>query len=289
MCSGVLFLRPDKSVSLRAVWGKYIPKILLCLGVWAVLYEGFDLLRRAYSGGVGWIDVTAAAKRLLTFNTHFHLYYLYIVLLVYALVPLLRDLLAVLSPRRMGYLLALWATVGLVFPFLRQFYPFTQLTGIPLQYPLNMTWSAAGYCILGHVLATHPLRRHWALLLSGTGFVCIFCGTAWLSLSRGALSGVFFEGMTPAVAMLAAGIFSLCCSLTPGRSFAAVTRYLSRASFCIYLSHDFFNIILRHFGFTTAVIHPILSAPMSVALVLLGSLGIHLLLSHLPWVKKWLI
>ena len=290
MCTGVLFFRSDRHIGLRDVWCRYIPRILLCLAVWSLLYEGLDLFRLSLSQPLELADILAAGRRLLTASTHFHLYYLYIVLLVYALVPLLRDLLRGMSAAHLRYLLGLWAVVGLLFPLLRQFRPFTAMTGIPLQYPLNMTWSAAGYCILGHYLHENPPKsRLFPCLAAVSGFCGIFGSTVWLSLRRGSFQTVFLEGMTPFVALSAVGIFSLCRCFTPGAHTARLIRYIARASFCIYLVHDVFNILLRALGITATAFTPLFSVPVICLSVLVGSLGVHAVLSRIPIVKKWLI
>ena len=99
----------------------------------------------------------------------------------------------------------------------------------------------------------------------------------------------FLEGMTPFVALAAASIFSLCRNFTPGTRRTRPLRYLARASFCIYLVHDVFNILLRAFGLTAAAFHPLFSIPAVALLVLAASLGAYAALSHIPIVNKWLI
>ena len=45
LCSGALLLPPEKEVTVRRVWTKYIPRILAALLFWAAAYEGVELLR----------------------------------------------------------------------------------------------------------------------------------------------------------------------------------------------------------------------------------------------------
>ena len=57
LCSGALLLPPEKEVTLRRVWTKYIPRILAALFFWAAAYAGgggtvcLARLRRAGPGG----------------------------------------------------------------------------------------------------------------------------------------------------------------------------------------------------------------------------------------------
>ena len=95
LCSGALLLPPEKEVTVRRVWTKYIPRILAALLFWAAAYEGVELLRGWRAAGV--LERTAlrqAALNLVLFHHKNHLYYLHIILLVYAVLPLTRRLVA---------------------------------------------------------------------------------------------------------------------------------------------------------------------------------------------------
>ena len=52
LCSGALLLPPEKEVTVRRVWTKYIPRILAALLFWAAAYEGVELLRGWRAAGV---------------------------------------------------------------------------------------------------------------------------------------------------------------------------------------------------------------------------------------------
>ena len=77
LCSGALLLPPEKEVTVRRVWTKYIPRILAALLFWAAAYEGVELLRGWRAAGV--LERTAlrqAALNLVLFHHKNHLYYL---------------------------------------------------------------------------------------------------------------------------------------------------------------------------------------------------------------------
>ncbi|MFR5405556.1 MAG: hypothetical protein ACLTG0_09280 [Oscillibacter sp.] len=81
------------------MWTKYIPCILAALLFWAAAYEGVELLRGWCAAGV--LERTAlrqAALNLVLFHHKNHLYYLHIILLVYAVLPLTRRLVAAGGP-----------------------------------------------------------------------------------------------------------------------------------------------------------------------------------------------
>ena len=184
-----------------------------------------------------------------------HLYYLHILLLVYALLPLTRAFVRAASETELRYALALWFALGIVFPTLRAYWPFTLLTDIPLQWMLNMSWAAVGYGLLGWYLTRRPLRPAVAWPLALAGFALVFFPTALCSLRAGALEERFLEGMSVGVCLLAAGLFSLLYpagrDMKPGKGRAFVTA-VSRASFCIFLVHVLWLEVFAHFGLTAA-------------------------------------
>ena len=106
LCSGALLRPAEKEVTVRRVWTKYIPRILAALLFWAAAYEGVELLRGWRAAGV--LERTAlrqAALNLVLFHHKNHLYYLHIILLVYAVLPDVykRQVRSSTSPGRKGW------------------------------------------------------------------------------------------------------------------------------------------------------------------------------------------
>lgn len=128
LCSGALLLDPDRDLPLRKLWGRNILHILLAMWVWAFAYKVYGLL----PGGISLAGLWQGAKEVLLFHHEFHLYYLHITLLVYALLPMTR-LLARAERRTVAYLLILWLGLGILWPTFQGCWPLTLLTGIPRQ------------------------------------------------------------------------------------------------------------------------------------------------------------
>ena len=111
LCSGALLLPPEKEISVRRVWTHYLPHILLALLFWAAAYRGVSLLLTWHRTGV--LEAAAlrsAAADLLLFRHKSHLYYLHIMLLIYALLPVTRILAGRASRRELQYFLAAWGS-----------------------------------------------------------------------------------------------------------------------------------------------------------------------------------
>ena len=292
LCSGALLLNPEKNVTIRRVWTHYIPRIAAALFFWAAAYGAWPVfLTWLHTGVVEAAGLRTWAENLLFWRHKTHLYYLHIILLVYALLPLTRLFAARADRKLMSYALGIWFALGCVLPVLRAFWPLSQIGGIPAQYPINLTWGAVGYGLLGYVLTQEAPRfrpRTFALLYLA-GLAVTFGGTWALSLLKGELYLGFLQGNAPGVCLEAAGLYGWCVSRFSGREGTRCTRTISQASFCVYLVHLFFLEELVSRGFSAGAYSPVWAVPALTAAVFAASFGVWLILRRIPVVNRWLI
>lgn len=286
MCSGAILLSPNRELSLKKLWLHNLLRVLVALLAWAMIFKVYHLIKLGeFSGAALW----QGFKETLLFKQEWHLYYLQIILLVYAWLPVTRLVAAHATRRQLEYTLAVWFACGILYPTLKPFWPFNLLYGIPSQWLLNMTYAAIGYGLLGHYLRTYPLSWRLSACLTGAASLFLLLGTWLMSLRQGSTYTGFFEGMSVGPALLGAGVFGLCLSVkrTPLRALGWITTQLSRGSLCIYVCHAFF---LETFAIGRL---PGLPTLLSIPLLALGNLAlcyvIYFLLSKIPVVKKWLV
>lgn len=286
LCSGALLL--DREIPLKRFYTHNYLRIVVALYCWAFAYQLWEMAKKGFS----WGGLRFALKQTLLMQHATHLYYLHILLLVYAFLPVARVFLRSARRRECEYLLAVWGVTGILFPLLKHFPPFTQIYTMTTQwYVMNMTYAAIGYCVLGwylrHYCREIPRRRFWGMLAAGLGI--IFVGTAVLSLRSGTLQSVFLEGMSPGDLLAACGL----AGLILGRDhwpegLCRFAERLSKASFCIYLSHLMVLDVLVHFGMT-AMRNAAVMIPVLTILMLLGGWVLYEVLRRIPVVQKWLI
>lgn len=295
MVTGALLLDPAKEMSLWRIYEHYFLRILLCLLIWAFAYQlyfiaGYWILYRQFDPA-WFVD---AVKSVLTFDHHMHLYYLQLLLVLYIFLPLLRTFTAHAGRETQRYILVVWFVLGIIFPFLYKFPPFSGITGIPGQYPISMTYASFGYALMGRYLRNTEIKRRdlgrW-LALFIAGFALVFGVTVAVSMAQGRLYQDFLDGFTPGVALMAIGAYGSASALFSGRDSASMpkVRALSRASFCVYLSHHFFVMLLRTYLYRAYTWFCLLVIPAQAAVVLAASLLVYVILSKIPWVKNHLI
>lgn len=287
MCSGALMLSRD--IPLKRLYGHNILRILTAMFCWAMLYKLAHLLS---GGGLTPAGLWQSVKEVLVLNQEFHFYYLHILLLVYAFLPVARVFVRSASRRELVYALGFWCVTGILFPLIRHFWPFTLVYTMNASwYIMNMTYSAIGYSLLGYFLRQYGglIPRRWYAAALAAGTAVVMAGTAVSSLRAGALSEIFLEGMSPGPMLMAAGLMGLAITRPSWpEGLRRVTEGLSKASFCVYLSHIFFLRALGHLGLTSASI-PLLTIPVLAVLTLALSWVLYLALRRIPFVKTWLI
>lgn len=290
MASGALLLDPGHPMSLRKLCTKNMPRLLAALLFWAVCYKIFSLT--VLSGaGLSWEALFHAGKEVLLFRHEEHLYYLHIMLLVYAFLPVTRLVAARGERGLLRYLLGLWFLLGILYPTVKSFWPFTLLTGIPAQWRMNMTYAAIGYTLLGRYLAQHHRggRRLPWVLASAVGAGWGFFGTWALSGGSGTLDLRFLEGMGVPMCLLAAGIFGACLARPVPPAVGRLTAYLSRASFCVFLTHIFFLKGFARLGLTVQAGPAAVTVPVLALVLLACGCGVYEALRRIPVVNRYLI
>lgn len=216
---------------------------------------------------------------------------MHIIILVYGFLPITRVFVKNASKKELIYFLALWFVLGIAYPTVRVFWPFTLLRGIPVQWLMNMAYTSIGYCVLGYFLKTYPIKKGTGICCLAAGLLIIFFGTYIFSIKTGELYEHFFEGMTVGVCLLATGIFSLSIRSEFSKSLKlrqAIT-YFSKASFCIYLVHIFFIKLFSLRGITVFLLPSLISIPLIALLNIICCLIVYLILSHVPVLRKWIV
>ena len=290
MVTGALFLDCNKEITGKKIYCKYLVRIVLALVIWAGLYEAFTIFLDYWVGNI--TDIGTALKtslgNVVFFRHHFHLYYLQVVIIVYALVPIVRVFTAHGTQKQMKYAILVWIAFTVIYPFARHFAPLDQLEGVPAQYEINMTYGAIGYCLLGYYIKKYGVSRKfsWCYPL---GLIVTIGGTVLMCEQTGELSELFYSVVSPGAFLMAFGIFTFVVNMKKTDRGAKFFGTVSKASFCIYLVHDFFNIIFAYMGFDAMSADPIISVPALVTINFALSFVVYLILSKIPIVNKYLI
>ena len=288
MCSGVLFLSPEKPVSIKKVFTRSIPRILAAMFFWGLIYKIWHLcLENNFSAGNLWF----AVKRLLLFDQEFHFYYLHIILIVYIFLPVTSAFVKNADKKTLRYFLAVWFAFGILYPTLKPFHPFSMVGGITGQYHINMVYASIGYGVLGSYLHKYPPKPVLSAALFAVGEAAVFAGTAILSVRDGATNEIFLQGMSVGVCFAAAGAFGIICRISAGagKKLSRVLVFISKGSFCVYLTHIFALKTFADHGFSALSFNRLFSIPAVALATFAVSLAAYFILSKIPFFNRWFI
>ena len=242
MISGALFLAPDRAFSTRRLYRKSISRIAFSFLFWSAVYAVVHCLR---TGKGKWTFLNQLLRG------HFHMWYLFALLGLYMLTPLLREMTK--NKKMTGYFVLL----GLVFTFFMPRF-FSVLFLFPLPHddvfaslrsavtqlnPLGGIYPVY-YFVLGHYLCTCALKKTQRCLLyvSGIAGCLLSMGlTVWHSVSLQEISGQFYDISSLGALFMAAAVFVFFrqhfSDFHPNARAVRIVTKLSACSFGIYLLH----------------------------------------------------
>lgn len=288
LCSGAVMNDPDKAVSMKSLFSKYLLRLLLALTAWSVVYEAVDIYRAWGTAGLGEL-LTGAVRNLFYGNTHYHLYFCWLVFLLYLSLPLTRLIARCASEQELRYLVLFGLLCGAVLPFLQYYPPVNQMHRSVLYFVLPYSFCCPALGLAGWYFRTHPPKYWPAWLLLFLGSLGVTFGGVWSrSKASGVLDGVYLGGFSLFVILMAIAVFRLCqCLAVYAAPAARAAAFVSSASFCGYLVHPLFQEALAPERFLSGPVYFAVPAQWLMCMTL--SLLTYLILRKLPGVRSWLI
>lgn len=287
MVSGAVFLDPERHVSARSLFQKYIPRILLAFLVWSALYAAIEC------HGSPRVFVTQLLRG------HYHMWYLYMLTGFYLIVPILRRITA--SERLTWYFLALSAVFTFGVPDLMlaakiadRMWDFglADLFSTIKQYTMFfLTLGFVPYFVLGHALYQRQLSKRETIVLCALGllgFVLTPLLNARLSAINGAPQEEFLAYNKFCVLFQTAGVFAAAKAVSPRLSGRMQRLIISAAacSFGVYLVHPLLLDRFAPVGALTRGAWAFLTVPVTVLVLTALSLGLAALVRCIPWLGK---
>ncbi|MCM1568728.1 MAG: acyltransferase [Roseburia sp.] len=265
MISGMLFLDSRKKLTWHTMLGKYCRRILLALFCFGVPYALLELLveQRSFRISMLWDSVW----RVCTGHSWSHMWYLYLIFLLYLLTPLLRRGLFQMPKGAIYFVLAVIALGSSIFPFLKKAFGLSGLPVLPDEgiYFFYYIW---GYLFSGR---TRPLKRGERRLAQGS----VLALAAGMVLSR--LIGNYSVQMAYNYPFTVALSLLLMVLAREGENTlrqknTALFRRTGELCFAVYLVHPvFLNLLYKFMGITPLNLFERLSIPIGLPLSLMLS------------------
>ena len=295
MISGMFFLDPQKEITLKKLYSKNIFRIVVALLFWGILYQTSNVAKRLFfENDNANVAITDALKEFILGPAWYHLWFLYLIIAIYILVPLIRVFTKHAETKHYRYLFIMFISFGCVLPLLQELLSYT---GKGL-YVFNFK-ELPGYCcyfVLGHFLSKHKVSKKFRkalYLITLASLLFQFAGTSLVSFKYGQASEILHRYFTPNVAVQSIAIFLYIKEFGTKKMFSYKTTrligLLGKYSFGMYLVHDFFNGLFYRIGLFSINIPPIISIPFRTLLTFIMSFLVVCVLARIPIIKKYCI
>jgi len=289
MLTGALLLQPEKKDTLGVFFRKRWARIGLPSLFWGAAYFAWDFLVQKIPFS------SAAVIQGILNGPYTQMWYLYVLIGLYLLTPILRVFIAHADPTILKYFVILWVLGVAILPFF----------GLFTTYQLNSNVFAltgyVGFFVLGTYLSTVQVRRSTLSILIVLGILFTAFGTYALAATVGGTEMYFFQQyFSPTVILGSVMVFLLLLSIKPpltqtetATSPSAVNRLIkviSQNTLGIFFIHVMIieSIEKGYFGFAINrdTLNPIIEVPLLTVIVLFASLAIILILKRVPYLKK---
>lgn len=205
LLSGALLLDPTKADEpMRVFYKKRFSRIGVPLIAWSIIYMIWTFGTRQWP-----FTVTNFTQKIID-GPYFHMWYLYLLIGLYALTPMLRVLVKNMNHRMFTVLLAIWF-VGTITPAF--IHNFTDFDFYPVMFIIT-GW--VGYYLLGTYLLKTKIRRSVAAVGFIVGFLGAFIGAWVITATTGeANSGFFTNYQSYSIIIGSISAFTLLTSINP--------------------------------------------------------------------------
>ncbi|WP_303788003.1 acyltransferase [Ruminococcus flavefaciens] len=150
MASGALLLDRNRILSNKKLFGKYIPRMAIALVVFSLLFSVFDgiLLKHSSVGSI----ITDSISDIFLGTGWAHMWYIYLMLAIYLLLPFYKMISTNAKPSDLKYLLLVYCVFMSLLPFI------TTISGKALPFYICVYTIYPFYFFLGHVLHTGVIK-----------------------------------------------------------------------------------------------------------------------------------
>ncbi|MDF2616755.1 MAG: hypothetical protein K0Q47_1410 [Sedimentibacter sp.] len=284
MASGMFLLRPEKNLSIGDIYKKYIPRIVICFLSWSFLYAIYPVA----SGKVQFEQERFIREFIFG---HYHMWYLYMIVGLYIITPLLRKITH--DKKSAEYFILLSVIFAFVLPFAAKVFELKDFEMFMRKFEVSMVLGYSGYFVLGYYIDFYELKvttRKIIYMAGILGVVATAVFTSMISLKNGKADSMFYSYLFPNVLACSIAVFVFfryrVSKINFGTKSLKAAGVLSACSFRIYLVHDFFNIFLYDAGISAMDYNPALSVPVIAAAVFAMSFIASYIIGKIPFLNK---
>ena len=285
--SGYLLL--DKQENTYLFFRNRLHKVVIPLLAWSVIYTVFKT-NSIYS-----IFTIEFVKELLSGNVYFHLYFLYIMIGLYIITPVLRVILDNINIKYIFYYITIWFIsnpINTLFSYV----------GFGFYNMFDFANGYIGYYLIGYVLKKIQLTQKMMTLVSIStimSLVMMFLLTCYFTTINNKACNAFIYGLTLPVVLYSTCIFIILKEYFKNVNFSPVQKkiiysvssttmgiYLIHPIFLKFISTGFFGSFFDDYRTLNSYISPVVSVPIVIFGMFICSFMSILLIQKIPIIRN---
>lgn len=285
MLSGSFMIEKYTEGSLKKLYSKNILRIITAFVFWSGAYVLLRLILKE--------SLNIKALLYLFIRGEYHLWFVPMVIVLYAITPLIKPL---CNNKRVEEYFILLACVPILFCFINYFITIEPINYLFEQAGFQFVSGYTVYYILGHYLTKYDVCKKHRILIYIAAVLSIII-TILIShkhFNSGHTEPHYvFEYLSPTVLIVSVAVFLIFKYGVSKIKFSERTQNaivkVSSLTFGVYLSHMLFVEVLQKTPLTVETINPIISVPLIVLIIFLLGLTITWVISKIPVLKKYVI
>ena len=227
MISGAVLL--DRNEPLKLFLTKRLKRVVLPFLFWSIVYFLFVHTNNFQKFALSSFSLEIFFDKLLK-GTYYHLWYVYMILGIYLLIPFIRKWVQNSSKQELQYFLLLWAVTLFINTGAAKYLPNVEM----LYFSRYIGYLVLGYYLDKHIETT-PAKRMLYFIFFVLGLCLTFLSTSYLSISQNKLDITYYNYLSPNVCLMSIGVFLLGKSLLQQSN--SLSASLDKHSYGIYLVH----------------------------------------------------
>ena len=288
MLSGALLLQPSKvNEPIKVFLKKRLSRIGLAFLFWSIVYFAWNYFVNHQT-----FTINSVVQSFLSGGAYFQFWFIYLIMGLYLITPVLRIVVAHANRRLLRYLLILWFVAASLLPLLHL------ITGFEVDSNLFLFSGWMGYFILGIYLIETQTKTKTLKRLLAAGIILTILGSWLMAYPFRSLEQYYFFAFTLSANVILSSIalFSLLIKRPadwPGNNqplFSRLIHAISANTLPIFFLHiivlETLNKGLLGFRISLMDINPIIEIPLAAFTTLFICLGLILLVKRVPVLTK---
>lgn len=243
MISGAIFLSEEKKITVKKLWLGNILRLLIIFGVWSFAYY-FYQCKYYWNISVFHKGITGVVTGCVYASNHF--WFIFMIVGLYALVPLLRSFLSAAGKKELHYFMALFFLFQILRNTVTILADSSLVSELSDRFTITEFSGYLGYFVLGYLLTKWDMPQKGRTVLYAFLPVCLagnYLSSAFFSQKMGSYHPGIYDSFGVLTFFLSCTIFIFCKNL--GKKISPDGR---RARFLYRLSLDTLGIYLLHVG-----------------------------------------